>query len=274
LRYAQGSLVISPARDIPLLRQVRNSRFISHQQLFEFLRHEGADSSRDTFNWRVQRLLRATHIVRLEAVTWRGWPVYSIAPNGLMELESLGEFAVALHSGTRHMPHRIQVFHALELNEIRLVLVQNTVLVGWESEIEIASRNMVSDTPYQKDYDAVVRISAGNGVREFALEYERSLKSAKRYAKIRAALDGERQLSSVVYLTASPELTLALIYQLTPLSIPIAFATARSFRERQLATAVSVDAGGGTVTLSGFLDYASSLRPAIVRNGIGHGHAI
>ena len=117
---------------------------------------------------------------------------------------------------------------------------------------------MVSDTPYQKDYDAVVRIWTGEEEREFGLEYERSLKSAKQYSKIRTALEGERQLCSILYLAASPELMLALIYQLTPSSIPIAFATARSFRERNLATAVSVDANGGTLTLNSFLDYASA----------------
>ena len=257
MRYARGSLVITPERDIPLLRQVRNSGFVTHQQLFELLRQQGVVSGRNTFNWRVRRLIRTQHIARLEALTWQGSPIYAIAPNGLMELESQGEFAIALHSGTRPIPHRIQVFHALELNAIRLVMAQTAVLLAWQSEIEIASRNMVSDTPYQKDYDAVVKIWTGEEEREFGLEYERSLKSAKQYAKIRAAIEGERQLSCILYLAASPELMLGLIYQLTPSSIPIAFATARSFREGNLATRVSVDAGGRTLTLNSFLDYAS-----------------
>ena len=33
MRYAKGGLVISAERDIPLLLQVRNSRFVSHAQL-------------------------------------------------------------------------------------------------------------------------------------------------------------------------------------------------------------------------------------------------
>ncbi len=41
MRYAKNSLVINPERDIPLLLQVRNSRFISHQQLFEFMQYHG-----------------------------------------------------------------------------------------------------------------------------------------------------------------------------------------------------------------------------------------
>ncbi len=43
MRYAKGSLVISEERDIPLLRQVRNSRFVSHDQLFEFMKFGGVD---------------------------------------------------------------------------------------------------------------------------------------------------------------------------------------------------------------------------------------
>jgi len=37
MRYAKNSLVVSPERDIPLLHQVRNSRFVSHNQLFQFM---------------------------------------------------------------------------------------------------------------------------------------------------------------------------------------------------------------------------------------------
>ena len=41
MRYAKGGLVINAERDIPLLRQVRNSRFVSHQQLFDFMKFGG-----------------------------------------------------------------------------------------------------------------------------------------------------------------------------------------------------------------------------------------
>ena len=88
MRYTKGSQVITAEGDIPLLRQVRNSRFIGHQQLFELLQYEACVSARSTFNWRIQRLLRTRHLERLESVTWQGAPIYSIAPNGLVELES------------------------------------------------------------------------------------------------------------------------------------------------------------------------------------------
>jgi len=147
MRYAKGSYVITPDRDIPLLRQVRNSRFAGHQQLFEILQHEAVASCRSTFNWRVQRLLKTGHIERVESVFWEGGPVYSITHKGLIELESQGEFAIVLHSGTRQMPDRTQVFHALELNAIRLTLVRNGLLASWQSEVEISSNNMVAGAP-------------------------------------------------------------------------------------------------------------------------------
>ena len=36
MRYAKGSLVVTAQGDIPLLRQVRNSRFISHSKCLNF----------------------------------------------------------------------------------------------------------------------------------------------------------------------------------------------------------------------------------------------
>jgi hypothetical protein len=269
VRYAKGALVITPARDIPLLRQVRNSRFIGHGQLFQILQHDCYGSCRSTFNWRVHRLLKTRHISRLDGFSWQGAPVYSITANGLMELESQGEFAIALHSETRHMPHRVQVFHSLELNAIRMALAQNALLAGWRSEIEISSHNMISSTPLQKDYDAIIRLWSGNELLEFALEYERSLKSAKQYARIRTALECERQVGCVLYLTASPDLLLALLYQLTPLAKPVAFATARAFRENLLATAVTTGAAGGMLSFDNFLREAradGALREALLRS--------
>ncbi len=258
MRYAKGTLVIGSDCDIPLLREVRNMRFISHGQLYELLKNEGFASLRATFNWRVRRLLDAGYISRVQGVAWRGSPVYSITPHGLLELESRGEFSIALHSGTRHMPHPRQVFHALELNAIRLALARNRLLAGWQSEIEITSCNLVSAAPFQKDYDAVVKVRSGNDTLEFALEYERSLKARKEYARIRAALECERRIGCVLYLTSSPDLMVALVYQLAPLSKPLAFATARSFREHLLATPVSVDGGNSMLTLDYFLRSASS----------------
>ena len=255
MRYARGSIVISRDGDVPLLREVRNSKFASRRQLFSLL--DGAASlSRSTFTSRLKRLLDRGYLRALPDVFWHGSAVYSITPRGLMELESQGEFAVALHSATRHMPHPLQVYHALELNEIRLAMLRGSLLAGWESEFEIASTNLVS-ARFQKDYDAVVRVWSGEQIREFALEYERSLKAARRYVRIREALENERGVGAVLYLAASPDLMFALLCHLAPTSKPLAFATARHFHQHLLATPVFTDARRPPVTLDHFLAAAS-----------------
>ena len=83
MRYAKGGLVINPERDIPLLRQVRNSRFVSHSQLFELMKFGGSDRSRDSFNWRVRRLAKSGHISICGGIFCAGSAVYRITKEGL-----------------------------------------------------------------------------------------------------------------------------------------------------------------------------------------------
>jgi hypothetical protein len=238
---------------------VRNCRFVSHQQLFELLQHDAVESSRGSFNWRIQRLLKAGRIDRVRDVFWEGCGVYTVNQNGLLELEGHREFAIALNSGTHQMPDRVQVFHALELNAIRLSLARSALLVSWQSEVEITSANMVSTAPYQKDYDAIVKIWLGNEVREFALEYEHSLKSTKQYEKIRTALEAERRVGCILYLTIDPSLLTAILYQLTPVSTRLGFLTSRAFREQLLQAYVTIDNNRAMVTLEEFLQYSHPL---------------
>jgi len=255
MRYARGSIVISVEGDVPLLREVRNSKFVSRAQLFSLL-NSAAALHPNTFTSRLKRLLEREYLCALPDVFWHGSAVYSITPRGLMELESHGDFALALHSGTRHMPHPLHAYHALQLNDIRLAMARASLLVHWEPELEIASTNLVS-ARFQKDYDAIVRVWSGEQIREFALEYERSLKAARRYVRIREALENERRVAAVLYLTANTNLMLALLYHLAPTSKPLAFATAPQFHLHLMATPVFTDARRPPITLDQFLATAS-----------------
>lgn len=259
MRYMKGSLVITADGDIPLLRLVRNCRFVSHQQLFELLRHDAVLFSRSTFNWRIQRLLKSGQVERQTNLDLEGLPVYSITPRGLLELERHGEFLIALNSSTRQMPDPVQAFHALELNSIRLALARSALLVNWRSELEISSWNMVSESPFQKDYDAIVKVWVGNEIREFALEYERSLKNARQYERVRAALEVERAIPCVLYATVDANLLQVVLHQLTPIAKRLGFVTARSFREQLLAATLTTQATPAIVTVEEFLQYSHPL---------------
>jgi hypothetical protein len=240
LRYAKGTVSISTERDIPLLLQVRNSRFVTHQQLFKFMQH-AAESSRRSFNWRIRRLLRERYISVSHRVSGRGNLVYCITRQGLVELEHRGQFATVLNSRTQHLPHPSQAHHALALNSIHLELIRRNLLVSWQSDVETASSNTVSRDPMGKDYDAIIDVWNNDTAARFGLEYERTLKSAQQYEKIRRVLEDEPTLSCVLYLTAGEQITLHLAYEFSGISKRLAFATLADFEEHALDTMVMTD---------------------------------
>jgi hypothetical protein len=258
MRYCKGSFVISLEKDIPLLVYVRNCKFVSHQQLFEFLQRDGVEASRSSYNWRVQRLLKRHYLESVNSIRWQGCPVYSIARDGLLELETAGLCALAFNSSTRQRREQTGVLHALELNALRLALVRQALVVEWKTEMQVTSYNMVAEEPYQKDYDAIVTILVNDHVHEFALEFERTLKSAKRYERILEELEAEYQIDSILYLTADPVLLQSLVPRLMPIRKPIAFTTARAVREQSLAAPVLAYPGQANhMTLEEFLESAA-----------------
>lgn len=251
MRYPKDSTVMTHS-DIVLLKHVRNARFVGHQQLFELLCHDSEMFSRSSFNWRVQRLIQSNQIECVPGRWWDSSSVYNISRNGLLELESRGEFLIALNSSTRKISNPLHVFHALELNAIRLALANHGLLAGWQSDIEIASRNMVNGQ-FSKDYDALVKIWHRGEPIEFALEYERSLKSAKEYDKICCALENEREIRCILYLAAHPDLLSALLQRLTPTSHKIGLTTSVLFREEMLSATVTIAGENRLMTLAEFL---------------------
>lgn len=237
MRSAKNSLVIHAERDIPLLRQVRNSKFVSHDQLYELQRFSGSERSRDSFGWRVRRLVKAGLLEICEG-SFDSKSVYRITRAGLALLEHHGQFTTVLHSNTAHLPHPSQIFHSLELNQIRLALMHQNVLANWQSEIEVASFNTISCSPYQKDYDAIVDVWIGDRKRRFALEYERSLKSYQRYARIRTALEAEREIDCILYLTVATDVLVHLVHEFHSITRKLAFANASDFERTVLSTRV------------------------------------
>ena len=238
MRYTKGSLAVSSTRDIPLLLEVRNSKFITHHQLFEFMKFRGHEYSRKSFNWRVKRLLDADLIAVPPGNYGRGGVVYSVTTSGLLHLEDHGEFAAVLNSKTAHLPQPTTVHHGLELNNIHLALLRAGVLAAWRSDVETASSNTISAGPLGKDYDAIVDVWNGNILARFALEYERTLKSARQYGKVRTALESDAQVGCILYLCSGSDVVLHLVHELSGIPKRIGIATTQSFRQQQLDTQV------------------------------------
>jgi hypothetical protein len=238
MRYLKDSIVIHAERDLPLLRQVRNSKFVGHNQLFDLMRFAGSESSRDSFGWRVRRLVKADFVSICAGVFGAEGTVYRITRDGIALLEHHGYFTTVLHSNTKHLPHTSQVLHSLELNRIQLALARQNLLANWQSEIEIASFNTISCSPYEKDYDAIVDVWLGERTARFALEYERCLKSYRQYDRIKAALQAERQVGCILFLTSGTEVLIHLVHELNRATNKLAFAKARDFEQMLLETSV------------------------------------
>jgi len=258
MRYPKGSIIITEEGDVPLLRHVRNCRFVSQPQLFHLLQHDAGFMNVVAHAWRLKRLLRGGYIRILNGHRHRRSAIYSIAPLGLLELESYGDYCLSLNSETRHMPHPLQVHHCLELNDIRLALIRSSLLVSWRSEVEIASDNLFHGT-YVKNYDAVVAVRIGQESRIFALEYERTRKDARRYALIRSKFENEINAPCIVYLASSFRIARLLALHLTPSTKPVAIALAHSFREQLLGTEAITNVPNRVVSLSAFLASAPRL---------------
>jgi hypothetical protein len=240
MRYAKGTLSVSASRDIPLLLQVRNSKFITHDQLFEFVQSASFERSRNSFNWRVKRLLGSHYISGCNGNFGRGTAVYRITADGLNQIEDHGHFAAALNSKTLHLPHASQIHHALELNAIHLALIRAHLLIRWQSDVETASSNTISRSPLEKDYDAIVDVWNGKQLARFGLEYERTLKGAAVYDRVRLALGQDGKIGCVLYLTSGFDIVLHLAHELSGLPKRMAFATASIFREQLLDTPVVI----------------------------------
>ncbi len=202
MRYRKGSIELNPDYDEELLRQVLRSGFISDEQLRRFLELSGRGMPQRSFNWRLQRLVGHELLQRREVPMIGRVTVYSIAALGVAHLMGRGEhYAGALRPEQVNSGNAI--LHALDLNDIHLRLIETGALVEWKSEAEIRSRNAFTTFHYAKDYDAVVTVGANGCQAEFALEYERTPKSARKYRRIRREIESEILVAHFVYLTVN-----------------------------------------------------------------------
>jgi hypothetical protein len=89
VRYLKGSVSLN-FRDREFLHLVADSRYITHNQLFELARLKALEFKRPIFNWRVRRLVN-TGLLRRQVVSYLGAEaLYSITRGGIQALEELG----------------------------------------------------------------------------------------------------------------------------------------------------------------------------------------
>jgi hypothetical protein len=203
MRYPKGSIQLNQSRDVPLLRQILRSEFVTHSQLFEFSRLNHYERSRNSFHWRMRRLVGRGLVSRQTLAAGTGDAVYSIAGTAATLLQSIGEYCLIGCGRADTNTASKNALHAIGLNEIHLTALRAGVLVRWTAAVEIRSQNELTAFGFAKDYDAVVTVRTDQGERRFALEYERSPKPAKCYRAIAAGMGHEVHVNRLLYLVAN-----------------------------------------------------------------------
>ena len=236
MRYRKGMIALSEIRDYPLLRRVLHCSFVTPAQLYQFMKLDYCVSSRNAFDNRLRRLLAHDLLVRHDIPTMNRGVVYSISRAGASELVGRGEY----YSGSTDIGKESNghVQHALELNDIHLVLKQNRTLVRWTPESDIRSRNEFTEIGYVKDYDAVVAVRIGEHEHRFALEYERTQKANGRYQEIQKRIQAETDVHHFLYLVSNYDLLLFLVKKFEGCRRPVYFGLRQDFLSEGLCLSV------------------------------------
>jgi DNA-binding Lrp family transcriptional regulator len=198
-------------------------------QLWDLLALEKIEESRRSAQWRIARLEKSGLIERIDAGRFFREHVFTITTMGMSLLEYRGHTLVSVSSETGHLLHNSQIFHALELVNIRLALAKNGALRSWKTEIEVASRNLVYSAGTAKDFDALAEIEHEEQVYKIGIEYERTVKAAARYAEIRESLNRDRSADLVLYLASSFDVLHVLAVELRGASKSIGLTTSYQF---------------------------------------------
>ncbi len=234
MRFPKGSIQLNPSRDVPLLRQILHSEFVTESQLFEFSQLGHYERSRNSFHWRMRRLVDRGLVLRQTLVAGTGDAVYSVANNAAALLQSMGEYCL-VGSGRSDTEKADRIaLHAIALNEIQLTALRAGLLVRWMGSMEIRSQNELTAFGFAKDYDAIVTVRTDIGERRFALEYERTLKPARRYRAIAGSMRQEVQVNRLLYLVANYDILRFVSAFFTKTEYPVFFGLFADWHSRQL----------------------------------------
>ena len=242
--FQKGAISLNPLKDIPLLLQVLHSQFITHDQLFEFMQRRHIEITRAPFNWRMRRLVASGLMERHSVRSATPSPIYSVTGDGAVMLAD----RCPVLDGRRHKDAagHVNLVHSLELNELHLSLDRQGILEAWESEMTIRAKNELTASGYAKDYDAIVTVRMKGNMISFALEYERTAKKSRDYARIRGLLEQERQVCRFLYIAPEPKLASFLLdcFHKTTAAVFVGLASefTRSFKEMNV-----IEAGSGLI---------------------------
>lgn len=253
MRYRKGSIELSETRDYPLVRQVLHSGFVTHNQLYEFLKLEYCVSSRNAFNNRVLRLVKHGLLIQCERPLASREAVYYASSSAAMQFQSSGDPFVHTSVNDRSIDRHRLLNHSLELNDIHLALKRTGSLVYWMPETEVRARNDFTSLGYWKYYDAVIVVRLAGQDFRFALEYERTLKAGRHYVAIRQRIEQEPSIAHFLYLVPNHEFASLIAEKFSQCRRAVYIGLFREFLEQTLTARVRRSGSPITLTLSSVL---------------------
>lgn len=253
MRYRKGSIALSRTQDYPLLHEVLQSGFITHNQLFESLRLDYCTTSRNAFNNRALRLVKHGLLTRSAVAFPNHDAIYSISQTGALALAAEQSYFFESARDFRAGRSNSSLQHHLDLNEIRLALKRTGSLICWMSELEVRSRNDLTSCGYWKYYDAIVTVRVAGQDSRFALEYERTPKATRHYAAIRERLDQETSIAHFLYLVPSRDLMWFIAQKLSQCKRELYIGLFRDFLEQTLMLQVRRNGSPATSPLGSLL---------------------
>ena len=206
MRYPKGSVQLSESRDLPLLREILHSEFVTHSQLLEFMRLRHCEQNRKSFDWRLRRLVNQNLVRRRTMPGYTGEYVYCVSNTTGALLQGRGEYCLVGRGRFNGREAERSVLHAIGLNEIHLSALRAGLVVRWIGSLEVRSQNELTGFGFAKDYDAVVTVKMAAAEQRIALEYERSAKAARDYRDVADSLRRETHVNQVLYLVCNYDL--------------------------------------------------------------------
>src|SRR5882762_6361793 len=267
MRYPKGTIQLNESRDLPLLRQILRSEFVSHSQLLEFMRLNHHERSRNSFDWRLRRLVDRELVRRQTMRGCAGEFVYSIASSAAVLLQGVGEYCLVGRDRFNGKEAERSVLHATGLNEIHLRVLRAGVLVRWIGSMEVRSQNELTGFGFAKDYDAVVTVRTEAGEQRFALEYERSPKTIKYYKEVAASLSQEVHVNRLLYLVANYDILRFVSGFFTKAVYPVFFGLVKDWHSQLLDMPVSCSSATRYFRLRETLDDAAAYVDAAAISG-------
>ena len=246
MRYAKGTIAMSEASDLPLLRHIRDSRFITHNQLLAISGQQDDILAKRRFNWRVSRLVRAQYVTVVDARrnTER---IYTISRSGVAYLEMFGCGLLSVTSTMPTLADASKMLHSLELNDIRIGLQQTGIVEAWKTDVQLSSENMEQGGVYAKDYDGVAWLKREASISSWGIEYERTAKAPDRYGEIRRVLSAERKLDGFVYFIRQFDRLVSMVERLAGAHRNLLFCSAEGFSLHGL-NALAIKSGNEAAT--------------------------